>query len=153
MSFVMITSLITGALCGVWSEFAPFANLAVWLGFAGCTTYFMTGKSGIQGVMGAMRQNLLGIACATVCIWLSVHFPFKGDQILYSGFITWVMCYMGKFDAFSLVPGSFIGCFSTFAASGDLKVVIPAIIAGEFLGLICDKTGILAYTKFGKKED
>ena len=107
----------------------------------------------MQGVYGAARQNLLGVACATLAIWLGKTFPFPGDQILYSGFITWVMCYMGKYPLFALVPATFIGCFSTFAAGGELAVVIPSIIVGAFLGLICDKFGLFAFGKVGKKTE
>ena len=42
---------------------------------------------------------------------------------------------------FDFCPGIFMGCFSTFAANGDWKVLVPSIVLGAVLGVICDSCG------------
>lgn len=150
MSQIMALSIVTGVLCGVWAQAAPVIGLMTWAGFAGCTTYFASGKHGLEGMTVTIRQNLFGVICGMAIILLSVNFPFPGDQIVYSGFITFVMCYAGKFEILSFIPGTFVGCFSTFASDGQLTVLVPALIIGALLGVACDLGGDMFHKQFQK---
>lgn len=153
MTFLMALSIVTGLLCGLWAQYAPAIGLITWAGFAGCTSYFASNKHGSEGVFLTVRQNMAGVICGMAIIFLSVHFPFKGDQILYSGGITFVMCILGKFKYLSFIPGTFVGCFSTFAADGDWKKLVPSLIAGAILGLMCDKGGDIFFNLVKPKSE
>ncbi|WP_317316976.1 DUF1097 family protein, partial [Peptostreptococcus russellii] len=49
MNFLLALSLSTGFCCGVWAFISqiPAFNLVTWIGFAGCTAYFASGKHGL----------------------------------------------------------------------------------------------------------
>lgn len=141
MSELMALSIITGILCGIWAQLSPAVGLLCWAGFAGCTTYFASGKHGKEGFLVTIRQNLLGVLCGMTIIFLSTKFPIRYDQLLFSGFITFVMCIAGKYNWFSFIPGTFVGCFSTFASNGEWKLLIPSLLCGAVLGVLCDLGG------------
>ena len=63
MSSLCALSIVTAALCGIWSYLAGIAGLIGWAGFAGCTTYFACGKHGMSGVKKTMITNLTGVLC------------------------------------------------------------------------------------------
>lgn len=152
MTELVALSIVTGLLCGLWSQFAPILGLVTWVGFAGCTTYFASGKHGIEGFLVTVRQNLFGVLCGMVIIILSTKFPFSFDQILYSGFLTFVMCIFGKYRSLSFIPGTFVGCFSTFAMNGQWKILVITLVIGAFLGVACDLGGRAFYNLTRKKE-
>ena len=66
MTELMALSIVTGVLCGLWSQLAPMLGFVTWAGFAGCTTYFASGKQGLEGFIVTVRQNLFGV----LCVWL-----------------------------------------------------------------------------------
>lgn len=153
MSSLMALSLATGLFCGIWSEFAPAFGLIVWAGFAGCTTYFASNSHGLEGLFVTVRQNLFGVVCGMGIIILSNKFPdLSMNTLIFSGSITFIMCIVGKFKWFSFIPGTFLGSFSTFAANGNWKALIPSLIMGAFLGLACDLGGNWLYKLLAKKE-
>ena len=47
---VFVLSIVTAILCGIWSYLSGIVGLIAWAGFAGCTTYFATGKHGLLGI-------------------------------------------------------------------------------------------------------
>ncbi len=97
MTELMALSIVTGVLCGLWSQLAPMLGFVTWAGFAGCTTYFASGKQGLEGFIVTVRQNLFGVLCGMAIIILSTKFPFSFDQVLYSGFLTFIMCIVGRY--------------------------------------------------------
>lgn len=152
MTQLMALSITTGVLCGVWSYISAPLGLLAWVGFAGCTTYFASGKHGMDGVFTTVRQNMFGVACGMTILALCDLFPFEGSLLVFSGLLTFVMCIAGNFKYLAFIPGSFVGCFSTFAANGDWKVLIITLLCGAILGIACDKSGDLLYAKLGKPE-
>lgn len=152
MTHLMALSISTGILCGIWTQFGDVIGLIAWAGFAGTTTYFAVGKYGLEGFFTAIRQNLFGVACGMTIIVLCDIFPFSASLFVFGGLISFVLCIAGKFKYLSYVPGSFVGCFSTFAAGGNWKVLIPSLIVGALLGLSCDVGGKLLHSMFGKSE-
>lgn len=141
MTELMALSIVTGVLCGLWSQFAPAIGLITWAGFAGCTTYFASGKHGLEGFVVTVRQNMFGVVCGMTIILLSTKFPFSLDQVLYSGLLTFVMCIVGRYKSLSFIPGTFVGCFSTFASNGEWEILVPTLIVGALLGVACDLMG------------
>lgn len=154
MTSLMALSIVTGLLCGIWSQFAPVIGLIGWAGFAGCTTYFASNSHGIEGFIVTVRQNLLGVACGMAIIYLGNMFPeLPMGPLVFSGFVTFVMCIMGKFEWFSFIPGTFVGSFSAFAANGNWQVLVPSLILGAVLGVACDLGGAWFHTFFDRVEE
>ncbi|MDR2832581.1 MAG: DUF1097 domain-containing protein [Streptococcaceae bacterium] len=141
MTELMALSLTTGVLCGAWAQFATPLGLLTWAGFAGCTTYFASGKKGIDGITTTIRQNLFGVLCG-MSIWtLSNNFSFTGNLIVFSGIVTFVMCIAGKNKYLAFIPGTFVGAFSTFAANGEWFPLVLSLLAGSILAYLCDISG------------
>ncbi|NMB10030.1 MAG: DUF1097 domain-containing protein [Tissierellia bacterium] len=145
MTELLALSIVTGILCGIWSQLAPMLGLITWAGFAGCTTYFASGKHGKDGFLSTIRQNLFGVLCGMTIIFLSNKLPISLAPLIYSGFITFIMCIAKKIKGLEFIPGTFVGCFSTFASNGDWKVLVPTLLIGASLGVACDLGGKLFY--------
>ena len=110
------------------------------------------GKHGLDGFLTAIRQNMFGIFCGMMIIVLGNLFPFAASPFVFSGLLSFVICIAGALDFFAFIPGTFLGCFCTFAANGDWKLLIPSMIVGALLGLTCDLGGDLLFSMFGKSE-
>lgn len=151
MSPLLALSISTAVFCGIWAALAPLAGLIGWAGFAGCTTYFSCGKHGITGLKKTIFPNLAGVLCGMSIIALTNLVPALGDWGVWCGIITFVMCIIARFDLFNFCPGTFMGCFSTFAANGDWKMLIPSLLIGAFLGLACDYGGVYLRKKINKE--
>ncbi len=59
--------------------------------------------------------------------------------------------YAVKNTGLEFISGSFIGCFVTFAAGGDGKLVIPTLLLGILLGWMTDLTGEWMFQKSDDK--
>lgn len=152
MTQIMSLSVITGILCGIWSQISIPMGLMTWAGFAGCTTYFASGKHGLDGFLTTIRQNMFGVFCGMMIIVLDGHFTFPGSTLIFSGLVTFIMCIAGKHKCFSFIPGTFMGCFSTFAGEGNWKILILSLFLGALLGVGCELGGDLLFSIFGKSE-
>lgn len=152
MTELLALSIVTGILCGIWSQIAPMIGLISWAGFAGCTTYFASGKHGKEGFFLTVRQNLFGVACGMIIILLSNKFPVLLAPFLFSGFITFIMCIAKKIKGLEFIPGTFVGCFSTFASNGDWKILVPTLVVGALLGVGCDLGGKALYNIVNKNK-
>ena len=152
MSFLCALSITTGFFCGVWSFISVPLGLLSWAGFAGCTTYFATGRHGAEGLKNAIIPNLMGIVCGMTIIFLGQLSPQLGNLGIWSGVISFVICIITKFKWFNFTPGTFLGCFATFAAGGDWKLLVPSIVVGAFLGWTCDTSGAWLYKKVSGKD-
>ncbi|MBR4308941.1 MAG: DUF1097 domain-containing protein [Oscillospiraceae bacterium] len=148
------TAILCGvwvALCSGWEMIAPKFYLLSWAGFASCTTYFSCGAHGLTGLRKTLCPNLAGVACGMAIFFLSGLLPAGGTWGVWCGVITFVMCIISHFKLFDFCPGTFMGCFCTFAAGGDWKHLIPSLILGAILGLGCDFGGVWLHMMFGKK--
>ena len=146
--FLLILSISTAIFCGIWAFLAPLIGLIGWAGFAGCTTYFSTGCHGWQGLRRTLIPNIAGVLCGLAIIGLNTLTPALENLGIWCGVITFVMCIISYFKLFDFCPGIFMGCFCTFAAGADRKLLIPSLIVGAFLGLACDKGGVLLHKLF-----
>lgn len=148
----MALSISTGLFCGIWALLAENIGIASWLGFVTCTTYFACGEKNLKGVIKALSLNFSGMICALIVIKLNTNIPFTGSTLIYTGFFTFIMCIIAKKEMLNFIPGTFMGSFSTFAANGNFKMIIPAFLIGGLLGLICDRGGIWLHDISMKKE-
>src|SRR5699024_12850256 len=115
MTELLALSIVTGILCGIWSQLGPMLGLITWAGFAGCTTYFASGKHGKDGFLSTIRQNLFGVLCGMTIIFLSNKLPSSLAPLIYSGFITFIMFLVMKIMGLEFILGTFVVCFSTVA--------------------------------------
>ena len=130
MSSLCALSIATAVLCGIWSYLAGIVGLIGWAGFAGCTTYFACGKHGMSGVKKTIVTNLAGVLCGMTIITLSKFSPVFGNLGIWCGIITFVMCIIAKSEWFDFCPGTFMGCFTTFAADGNWSVLAISLVIG-----------------------
>ena len=163
MSFLLALSLSTGICCGIWAFISqiPALNLVTWLGFAGCTAYFASGKHGKEGVSTAFFSTMSGVLSAVVAVFISGLFPnFASLGVIMTGIISCTMCLQSVFKKLWFIPGAFIGCFSSFAFistggnlfSSDIISLLLSLALGSILALSCDKGGNFLFSKFGKEE-
>lgn len=163
MSMLFALGLGTGIFCGIWGLISslPSLGLVTWIGFAGCTAYFASGKHGAEGVKTAIFSTMSGMISALAAMFVSGFIP--GSIVfaaLLTGIISATMCWQAKAKQLWFIPGAFIGCFSTFGAAsmglqvlgGDLPRVIISFLCGAILALCCDTSGQWFFKKFGKEE-
>ena len=164
MSALFPLGLGTGICCGIWGAISSIQSLGLvtWIGFAGCTAYFASGKHGLEGVKTAILSTLSGMISALVAIYISGLVPnVVAISFIMTGVISATMCWQAKAKELWFIPGAFIGCFTTFGAasmginvmSGDIIHVILSFLCGGVLALSCDKSGQFLLKKFGKEEE
>lgn len=141
MSPLLALSISTAVFCGIWAALATFTGLCGWAGFAGCTTYFSTGKHGKEGLLKTICTNMAGVLCGLAIFALTHFVPVFGEWGIWCAIITFVMCIISHFEIVSFCPGIFMGCFCTFAAGGDWKLLVPSLLIGAALGVACDFGG------------
>lgn len=151
MSSLSALAIVTAILCGIWTWLSGSLGLFGWAGFAGCTTYFASGHHGFEGLRKTILPNMAGVACGMSIILLSGLVPILGNIGIWSGIVTFVMCIIGKSKWFDFIPGTFMGCFSTFAAGGNWMLLVPSLLFGALLGVSCDKGGDWFYKTVTKE--
>ena len=168
MSIHMTLALGVGLVCFLWPLLASALaavsggaiNVPVWIGFVGCTSYFVAG-GGKPGVLKALACNYTGIA------WAMLVFAFGSTDIMQSGgnpafwlgalatgFISWGMTYQAKAgDLLALIPCTFMACFSTFASGGDWENMLIGVTLGSVLvGVGCTVAAGIFARLFGKSD-
>lgn len=151
MSSLFYLSITTAALCGTWVYLANITGLLAWAGFAGCTAFFAAGGIKSGGLKTALITNLSGAFWGMVIIAVSSFIVFPQSGTIITAVITFILCMQSKNKYLAFIPGSFIGCFSTLAAKGNYRILIPSLMLGAFLGLLCEYTGTKMYELMGKK--
>ncbi|WP_343348275.1 DUF1097 domain-containing protein [Terrisporobacter petrolearius] len=141
MSYICALGIVTGVLCGIWAWGSGSLGLFTWAGFAGCTTYFASGHHGVEGLKKTILPNMAGVLCGMTIIFLSGLVPVLGTTGVWCAIVTFVMCIIGKSKWFDFIPGTFMGCFTTFAAAGNWMLLVPSLLLGALLGISCDKGG------------
>lgn len=104
-----------GLLAAVWAGFADMFQLATWIGFLGCSTFFAQTKIGVQGVLMAMATNLSGVFWGWLIISSSSFFASPVMGYTFTGIATAAMCLQASYQKLAFIPGAFIGCCITFA--------------------------------------
>ncbi|BAJ02792.1 DUF1097 domain-containing protein [Shewanella violacea] len=127
-------AISAGLLAAVWAGIADTFSLVTWIGFLACSTYFAQPKSGFQGVLMSWATNLSGVFWAWIVIAGSGYLESPLVGYLLTGIVTGAMCLQASYHKLAFIPGAFIGCCITFAMSGDLANILPALILGALLG-------------------
>lgn len=162
MSYLLALSLSTGICCGVWAFISqiPTLQLATWIGFAGCTAYFASGKHGIEGISTALFSTLSGVLTAVIALFVLKLLPNVAIYgVIVTGIISCTMCLQSKLKQLWFIPGAFIGCFSSFAyissganlLSKDIVTLVLSLICGSVLAICCDKGGEMLFKYFGRE--
>lgn len=141
MSYLCALGIMTGMLCGLWLWVSNITGLLAWGGFAGCTTYFACGKHGVEALKKTIIPNITGVICGMAIILLSDLVPVLGTTGVWCAILVFIMCILGKSKWFDFIPGTFIGCFTIFAAGGNWMLLVPSLLLGALLGISCDNTG------------
>lgn len=126
---------------GIWTWICGSFGLLSWVGFAGCTSYFACGKRFVQGAICATAANVSGVIWAMLSILLAECSTWTGSGAILCAFISFAIIMQSKIRGLEFIPGAFIGCFVTFAAGGDGKMVILTLLLGILLGWMTDLTG------------
>lgn len=143
MSALLAISITTGILSGIWGWLSISLGLLSWAGFLGCTSYFASPKEGVKGLASSLITNVSGVFWAMVIIHLSNVINIEIIGYVVTAFVAFFMCIQAKQFLLTYIPGTFIGCCATFAASGDWKLVLPSLIVGGVFGFAMKESGLM----------
>lgn len=153
MSLLVSIAITTGILSGVWGWLSASLGLLSWAGFLGCTTVFASPQDGMKGLLLSISTNLSGVFWCIAIIKSSSIFHLEIMGYVATAIVATLMCVQAKQAWLSFIPGTFIGCCATFAANGDWKAVVPALIVGAIFGYLMKTTGILLHKKVSAKKE
>lgn len=134
---------------GAWTLLCEKTGMVSWIGFAGCTTYFACGKKNLPGIGVTIATNLSGAAWAMLSMLLGKMWDWPFASALLCAFISYIIIMQAKVKGLGFIPGAYIGCFVTFAAKGEWKAVLPAMLLGPVLGWLAEITGTKLHRKIG----
>ena len=134
---------------GIWTFICEKTGMLSWIGFAGCTTYFACGKKNQQGIGTAAAANLSGVVWAMLSIVLGNVWECSYKTVLLCAFISYMIIMQSRMKFLAFIPGAYIGCFITFAAEGNWRAVLPALVLGVILGWMTDVTSTKLYHWIG----
>lgn len=142
----VVKGFTTATLCTVWMFISIETNLLGWAGFAGCTAYFASNKSGKAAVIKTLPPILSGSLYALLAIYVCSKVDTIYVLLSMTFITTLLMCVASPTKLLGFVPAAFIGSFSTFAANGNPTIVI-ALVIGVALGFACDTVGTILSDK------
>ena len=147
MSLLVSIAITTGILSALWGWVSVSLGLLTWAGFLGCTTVFAAPKDGLKGLSLSIITNLSGVFWCIAIIKMSEIANLEILGFVAIGIVATLMCVQAKQAWLNFIPGTFIGCCATFAANGDWKAVIPALIIGAVFGYLMKTSGIWLHSK------
>jgi hypothetical protein len=142
MSALFAIAVTTGILSALWGWMSISLGLLTWAGFLGCTSYFASPKEGVKGLGTSLIANMSGVFWAMVIIHGSGMVSLEIIGFVITGIVSFMMCIQAKQALLGYIPGTFIGCCATFAASGNWQLVVPSIIVGGVFGYLMKATGL-----------
>ena len=95
------------------------------------------------------RQNLSGGVWAMLSIVLGNVWECSYKTVLLCAFISYMIIMQSRMKFLAFIPGAYIGCFITFAAEGNWRAVLPALVLGVILGWMTDVTSAKLYHWIG----
>ncbi|WP_312884193.1 DUF1097 domain-containing protein [Clostridium psychrophilum] len=151
-----------GLLSGLWIILSTKIGVMAWVGFMGCTSYYATGDHFVKGWKKSVICNISGIFWAMLAIEVSKIIPIHESVAVMTAIISFFIIAQAKIPFLAFIPGTFVGCASTFGMNGEWKATIIALLMGSVLGITSDVAGILIkklterigerqYQKFYKK--
>lgn len=157
MTSVFWYAVGNGIACGIWTLIsivlgAKYPQLiATWVGFVGCTSFFVAG-AGKDGFIRSLASNYTGVLIGVTIIALGGFSANVYYNALVTGFFSFVIMYLIKFDLLKFGTCTFMGGFSAFATGGNWKLLLICLLLGQILGWSCDKLGGSLVKAFAKKE-
>ncbi len=134
ISHIMSMSIAAGVLAGAWIEISTLLGIPAWIGFAGCTSYFVGGGK-LEGAIKSVFGNLSGVFWSTVAILICNWIPVPGMGAVTAGAISFMMCWQSQINWLSLIPTAFIGCFVTYGVAGDYTTAVAGLLCGAIYGV------------------
>ena len=124
-----------------------------WVGFVGCTSYYAAGNRFVKGWKKSVICNMSGILWAMIAIQGSKFLPIPEPVAVMTGIISFFIIAQAKISLLTFIPGTFIGCASTFGMNGNWKATIIALLMGSVLGIASDAGGVLIKKLTEKKSE
>ncbi|MFA9464818.1 MAG: DUF1097 domain-containing protein [Velocimicrobium sp.] len=134
---------------GIWMIACDKLGLISFAGFAGCTTYFASGKKNMAGIKTAAFTNVSGVFWGMAAILAGTYFAFPYSGAVYCAIISYFIIKQAEIAWFQFIPDAYVGCFITFACNGAWITVIISLLLGIVIGYITEITGTWIYNKFG----
>ncbi|MBJ3815967.1 DUF1097 domain-containing protein [Shimwellia pseudoproteus] len=143
MNKLLALALTTGVLSALWGWVAVALGLLNWAGFLGCTAYFACPQERLKGLAISACTLMSGVLWARVIIAGSAVAPHS-DILGYgvTGVVAFLMCLQSRQLLLSFVPGTFIGACAIFAAGGEWRAVVPALLLGLLFGFAMKNSGL-----------
>ena len=132
---------------GIWMLACDKFGLISFAGFAGCTSYFASGKKKFDGIKTAAFANVSGVFWAMMSILAGTYFAFPYSGAVYCAIISYLIIKQAEFKVFQFIPGAYMGCFITFACDGAWANVIISMLIGILIAYITELTGSWFYNK------
>ena len=95
-------SIAVGVLAGAWIEISALIGIPAWIGFAGCTSFFVAGGKR-EGAIKSVFGNLSGILWATVALLISNWIPVPGIGAVTAGIISFMMSWQSQIRLLNVV--------------------------------------------------
>ena len=127
-------SIAAGLLAGAWIEISTLIGIPAWIGFAGCSSFFVGGGK-LEGAIKSVFGNLSGVFWATVAILICNWVPFTGVGAVTAGAISFMMCWQSQISWLGIIPTAFIGCFVTYGVAGDYTTAVAGLLCGAIYGV------------------
>lgn len=160
MGSIFLYAIGSGIACGIWTLIGNYfgsqypALIATWVGFVGCTSFFVAG-GGKKGFIYSISSNCIGILIGCVILGLGSFSSSHFYNAVVTGVFTFVMMWLLHFDLLKYATCTFMGGFSTFATGGNWQLLLICLLLGNILGACCDALGNWLVKKFGdpRKKD
>jgi len=124
-----------------------------WVGFMGCTSYYAAGNRFVKGWKKSVICNMSGILWAMLAIQVSNILPIPEPVAVMTTIISFFIIAQAKISFLAFIPGTFLGCASTFGMNGNWKATIIALLMGSVLGIASDAGGVLIKKLTEKKSE
>jgi len=146
LSPLTAAALGTGIGCTIWTAIGIFFGarypqlISTWVGFVGCTAYFIAG-CGRSGFRHALISNFTGVAIGCAIIYMGTWSGHLIYNALVTGFFSFLIVYLARWDALKFSTCTFMGGFSAFATGGNWRMLLLCLFLGHLLGASCDWIG------------
>ena len=144
ISNIMSMSIAAGLLAGAWIEISTLLGIPAWIGFAGCSSFFVAGGK-LEGAIKSVFGNLSGVMWATVALLICNWIPVPGMGAVTAGAISFMMCWQSQNNMLSVIPSTFIGCFVTYGVAGNYTTAIAGLLCGAIYGISMETLTDLIY--------
>lgn len=146
MTSLTAAAIGTGIGCTIWTAIGIYFGalypelIATWVGFVGCTAYFIAG-GGKSGFKHAFISNYVGVGIGCAIIYMGSWSGNVFYNALVTGFFSFLIVYLARWDMLKFSTCTFMGGFSAFATGGNWRLLLLCLLLGHLLGAGCDLLG------------